>query len=77
MEQISSKAIEVITKFSVVKSNINSDDLLLNIGVDSLCLVELVIALEDEFNIQFDEAELEPSKLNTVEDIINLVKKYI
>lgn len=77
MEQISSKAIEVITKFSVVKSNINSDDLLLNIGVDSLCLVELVIALEDEFNIQFDEAELEPSKLNTVGDIINLVKKYI
>ena len=68
--------IEVIYSFSAIKGDISSTDNLLSIGIDSLRKVELIVALEDKFNIQFDDSELDPSHINTVDDVIYLVAKH-
>lgn len=50
-----------------------SDDL----GLESLGMVELIVELEDEFNIEFDESFLEPEDLQTVGQIYLLVQRHI
>ena len=48
------------------------DDLLL----DSLSMVTMLIEIEDVFEIQLNESDMNPFDLNTVQDVIDLVGKY-
>lgn len=75
---INDKVIEIISTFSLMnKEDISQSDLLSNIGIDSLTSVELIIQLEDQLGITIDDSDLDPSKLTTVESIIQLVQVYI
>ena len=47
-----------------------------NLGVDSLCAVMLLVAIEDAFEIELDESDMNPLNLITVADIVNMVRKY-
>lgn len=47
-----------------------------DLGFDSLSLVELIVSLEDRFNIEINESDLNPSTLKTVGNIYSLVAKY-
>lgn len=47
-----------------------------DLGLDSLQMVILLIALEDIFEIELKEADIDPALLVTVEDVISLTKKY-
>ena len=49
-----------------------SDDL----GFDSLSLVELIVDLEDRFNIEIEESDLDPAQIKTVGQVYALVDKY-
>lgn len=44
-----------------------------DLGADSLDVVELIMAFEDEFGIALPDEEIE--KMKTVADIINFIKK--
>jgi acyl carrier protein len=48
-----------------------------DLGLDSLRMVELIIALETAFSIEIDDSDLNPSKLILVSDIYNLISGYI
>lgn len=70
--------IEVIAGLSVVpQEEISVDDMLANIGIDSLKMVELIIALEERLNIRFNDSDLDPSKLKTVQKIVELTAEYV
>jgi|UniRef100_UPI003FF0F38A acyl carrier protein len=58
-------------------ANITEETSLVELGIDSLMTVELVLGLEDAFNIQFNDSDLEMENLRNVRDIVNLVNKYI
>lgn len=58
-------------------ANITEETSLVELGIDSLMTVELVLRLEDAFNIQFNDSDLEMENLRNVRDIVNLVNKYI
>ena len=45
-----------------------------DLGADSLDTIELAMALEDDFNIEIPDEDLEQVK--TVQDAINVVNKY-
>lgn len=47
-----------------------------DLGLDSLQMVILLIALEDIFEIELEEADIDPALLVTVEDVISLTKKH-
>lgn len=47
-----------------------------DLGLDSLNMVELMVELEERFNIEIDESDLDPAELQTVSQIYALVKKY-
>jgi len=48
-----------------------------DLGLDSLNMVELIVELEEQFNIEIDESDLDPAALQTVDQIYALVEKYV
>ena len=48
-----------------------------DLDLDSLALVTLLVEIEDAFGIQFDEADMNPFDFETVQSVIDTVKKYI
>lgn len=48
-----------------------------DLALDSLALVTLLVEIEDAFEIQFDEADMNPFDFETVQSVIDTVKKYI
>jgi len=68
----------IIAQQSIVPvQEIDNNDSLTSIGIDSLKMVELIVALEDGLGIKFDDSELDPGLLTTVESIIKLTEKYM
>ena len=63
-EQLGKDANEVTNEASFI------DDL----GADSLDIVELVMAMEDEFGIEIPDEEAE--KIKTVKDVIEYIKAH-
>ena len=60
-------------QFSMSEDDINMDTSFTeDIGADSLDLVELVMALEQEFDIEIDDEEVE--KIKTVGDAVRYIK---
>ena len=47
-----------------------------DLGLDSLKMVMLLVMIEDSFEIELDESDMNPFALITVEDVIDLVAKY-
>ena len=52
----------------------NDDRLIEDLGADSLHSVELVAALEEEFNIEFNKKEI--MKAKTVYDVLSFVSQF-
>lgn len=48
-----------------------------DIGLDSLSLVTVIVGLEEKFGIEFNESDLDPSKIIRVQDLVELVGKYV
>ena len=69
------KMVEIIAKqLSVDKSKVVPEASFVDdLGADSLDLVELVMAMEEEFGMEIADEDAE--KLQTVQDAINYVKE--
>ncbi|MBJ8030399.1 phosphopantetheine-binding protein [Bacillus cereus group sp. N21] len=70
--------IEVITKMVVetlkLAESPKATDDLKTIGMDSLNTVSLIIKLESQFNIEFDDNELHPKRFSSILSIIELIE---
>lgn len=47
-----------------------------DLAMDSLRMVTLLLMLEDSFEIELDESDMNPFQLLTVEDVVRLASKY-
>ena len=67
----------------VINETVGGDSVALNqelktgIGLDSLSLVSVIVGLEEKFGIEFNESDLDPSKIIRVKDLVELVEKTI
>ena len=74
--EISKKIVKIVQEISGAKK-VSLDSLLKkDLAIDSLGMVNIILSIEEELGIELDEADLDPSLLNKVSDIIELVKKY-
>ncbi|MEN9782623.1 MAG: acyl carrier protein [Pseudomonadota bacterium] len=62
----------VTDQLGIEKREIRSDETLNDLGADSLDVVELIMALEEEFGIEIPDNEAE--KLKTVGDVVSYIK---
>ncbi len=70
IEQITKVLVDAINvDEAAVKPEANLKD---DLGIDSISAVELALELETEFDVRIEDEEL--SKLETVQDIIDLIQ---
>ena len=77
MLDIEKKVIEIIKSFTFIDEEIQETDKLVILGIDSLMLVEVIIALENEFDVIFDDSVLNPQNFENVQSLVDLVKSTI
>ena len=65
-----------LTGYEELKQN-KDIDLLENEILDSLAFIELITALEEEFNIEIQPTQVSPTTWKTVYNITNLVKSLM
>lgn len=65
----------VADKLSVNADDINMDTTLEDLGADSLDVVEVIMALEDEFDIEISDEVAE--KISTVGDLVEYIKAHV
>lgn len=63
----------------IIKEQINielkDDDLLLDNGVDSISLINIIVEIENCFNIEFEPEDLNYKVLKSITDIANCINK--
>lgn len=75
---IKTKIDDILADIAFLDEPPDSNALLKNdLGLDSLSTVELIVSIEDTFCIQFDESDLDPQRIQTVDDIYQLIAKYV
>lgn len=77
MRDFEKKALEILSTMTVIRDNISEEDSLSSLGIDSLKMVELILSLEDMFNIRFEDSEMNPKFLVSVNDVFLLLEKYL
>lgn len=70
------KVFKLITDLSGYENCALESNLTTDIGLDSLARVSLIVETEIIFGIKLKESDLNPFALITVNDVVNLVKKY-
>ncbi len=77
MANIEEKMVEIIAKqLSVPKEKVVPEASFVDdLGADSLDLVELVMAMEEEYGIEIADEDAE--KMQTVQDAINYIKEHM
>ena len=68
---------EILFELSGIETTDNETSLQADLALDSLAMVMLLIEIEEEFGIELEESDMNPFELNTVQDIIDLVSKYL
>ena len=74
---IKNEVIRIITELSGEKSFSNEATLQGALLLDSLRMVTLLIEIENAFDIELDESDMNPLNLVTVQDVIDMVKTYL
>jgi acyl carrier protein len=74
MASIEEKVVNIVVdKLGVDRSEVTPDAVFVDdLGADSLDLVELIMAMEEEFG--FEIADEEAEKMRTVQDVINFIQ---
>ena len=68
------KANEIFREVSAIEEPITEEmDLQTDLGWDSLRMVEVIVKLEEAFDREFDESDLNPDLLQTVGDMYRLL----
>jgi acyl carrier protein len=65
---------KILQRHLNVSKDVPVDTKLENLESDSLILVEIILEIEEKYNIRIDESDAE--EIDTVEGLLNLIKKY-
>lgn len=76
MDSIERKISEIVREMLKVHSNVSltADQNLFDIGLDSLNAIQLIVRLEEEFDIIIDDDELIFDNFDSIEKIVEIMK---
>ena len=77
VDEIKKQVIEIVEELSLMTIQDTAVTLTGNLSMDSLRMVMLLVTLEDTFEIELDESDMNPFSLITVQNVIDLVMKYV
>lgn len=71
------KVIELLQELSGNPSIKTTDSLQTDLALDSFVMVSMLVELEERFDIQLEESDMDPFQLTYVSDIVDLTRKYV
>ncbi len=74
---IEKKVKNILSELSGEEGISNETTLQNDLALDSLSMVTLLVEIEDAFEIQLDEADMNPFDFETVQSVIDMVAKYV
>ncbi len=74
---IEKQVTDILEELALTPVEGKEKELINDLALDSLRLVMLLVNLEETFEIELDESDMNPFQLITVQDVINLVAKYM
>ncbi|NOW06642.1 phosphopantetheine-binding protein [Clostridium beijerinckii] len=77
LEKIIRNIVEVIEDPEVVNNIKEDSDLIHDIGLDSLQLINLIVAIEEEFNIEIEFDEFDFEEVSTVKKLLAYVEAKV
>ena len=77
VDEIEKQVIEIVEELSLMTIQDADVTLTGDLSMDSLRMVMLLVTLEDTFEIELDESDMNPFSLITVQNVIDLVMKYV
>ena len=77
VEMIKSQVTEILEDICAIEVTDETSTLQNDLQMDSLRMVMLLVMIEDTFEIELDESDMNPFVLLTVEDVVALVNQYI
>ena len=66
----------ILEELSGVSNLKENDTLLGDVGLDSLGMITLILAIEDALHVELEESDMNPYDLKTVSDVVKLAEKY-
>lgn len=76
IEIVKTQVIEMLENLCPEKITNTSLHLIRDLALDSLRMVMLLVMIEDIFEIELNESDMNPFELVSVQDVINLIAKY-
>lgn len=76
-EEIRQQVLEIVEDLCLTPVQDGGQTLLGDLSLDSLRMVMLLVTLEDSFEIELDESDMNPFALITVNDVVDLAMKYV
>lgn len=73
---IETKVKGILCELSGEETIENTDHLQGDLALDSLMMVTMLVEIEETFEIELDEADMNPFDLGTVQNVIDMVAKY-
>lgn len=67
----------IIREKFLVNSDIKNDDILVEVGLDSMKMIQLVVELEDYFGFEFEDEKLSYGVLRNIEEISEYVNQRL
>ena len=76
MNEEISKLVEILMDINEDVDYINEKALVDDGLIDSFDITSIITALDEEYNIKIEASEIEPENFNSVEAILETVKRY-
>lgn len=77
MKSTEERVLELVRTRSFMGNEVKREDEFSTIGINSIDLVDLIVSIEDEFQICFNDSILNVERFRTVEDVIELVNNQL
>lgn len=74
---VEAKVKSILSVLSGIKHIDNGALLQYELLLDSLSMITMLLEIEDEFQIQLNEDDMNPYYLETVQDVIDMADKYV
>lgn len=75
--KIDEKVKEILFELTGIEVVANEAKLQDDLAMDSFAMVTLLIEIEDIFEIELDETDMNPFDLTSVQCVIDMVKRYL
>lgn len=77
MNNIEQEIVRLMIEVGELPDNIGLDNTFKEIGVESINFITIIVEIEDDFGIEFDDENMISSNYQTVGDFVNYVKSKI